>query len=327
MRSKADHQIATSPRPRTLGQSKWRLSKADSSRPKPYLLFDAGGTLVFPDQDFLVQQAWAQGIMLTETQLFNGYYKLIHIRDRQAGTQSGRFPTPWARGYAYALFETLGVNGSAASAIAQAFEDRHQKKNMWTYTFDWVRETLSCLAVEGYRMSVISNSDGRTAQVFRDLGLTCYFERIFDSAVMGLEKPDPAIFRVALDELGVSPTNTLYIGDIYYVDVRGANRAGLGGLHLDPLGLYSGWPGIHLRDVRHLPDWLAEYPANTSTLDLFPTWNLPYAPPTDHFAAPVPTTPLPWENLWFEEDHHESVQIWPTPTSGALPHPQVVLTG
>jgi len=274
MSSKTDQGMVIYSYSRGQERAERKQNRADRLRPKPCLLFDAGGTLVFPDQSFLVQQARKQGIELTDTQLFHGYYWLIYALDSQAHRQSGKLPTPWGRGYAYALLETLGVAGPATDAIAKAFEERHRRKNMWTFTFPWVRKVLSDLATQGYRMSVISNSDGRTYQVFYDLGMAHYFERIFDSKNLGVEKPKPAIFRTALRELNMSPAHTLYIGDIFYADVIGANWAGLGGIHLDPLGLYTDWPGIHLRDVCDLPGWLSNHDVHSVNSDLFPLKNL-----------------------------------------------------
>ena len=262
-------------------------NRAGKPQPKPYLLFDAGGTLVFPDQPFLIQKAWEHGIELTHEQLFSGYYQLIYNLDLET-RKRGSFPRePWPQGYAHALFETLGMANAATRALARSTNACHRQRNLWTFTFDWVPETLACLAEQGYRMSVISNSDGRTAEVFRDLGLVYYFESIFDSKILGIEKPDPAIFEWALRELNLQPSEVLYIGDIFEVDVRGANGAGLGGLHLDPLGLYVGWPGVHLTTVRDLPDWLAWYAAIPLTSELFPTRNLHRA------AYPIPEAPRP----------------------------------
>jgi putative hydrolase of the HAD superfamily len=326
MSNKMDQRMATHPNPGSKVRSECKQNKAGKLRPKPYLLFDAGGTLVFPDQSFLIEQARARGIELTETQLFEGYYQLIHTLDCQARSQSGMFPTPWALGYAYALFEILDIVGPATDAIAQAFEDRHRQKNLWTFTFKWVREALSSLATQGYRMSVISNSDGRTAQVFRDLRLAHYFEHIFDSKTLGVEKPHPAIFEVALNKLNVSPANALYIGDIFYVDVLGANLVGLGGIHLDPLGLYTGWPGIHLRDMRDLLGWLGNHYVHSWELDLFPLKDLPYPIPTGHETTiPVPKTSLPGEPLWSRDNLLEIGEGWPTLTSGAQRQSQPIL--
>ena len=238
---------------------------------KPYLLFDAGGTLVFPDQTFLLQEAQRHGIRLTDKQLFAGYYRLIYHLDFRAYTRDRQFPlNPWPRGYASAVFETLSVNGAGARTVNRSAVERHRDVNLWTFTFSWVRETLSLLAKLGYQMSVLSNSDGRTKDVFRDLELEQFFDRIFDSAEMRLTKPGQKIFQCALQELGLQPEDALYVGDIYAVDIRGASQVGLGAIHIDPFDLYKGWPGVHLRGVHELPCWLAGYAANPQVFDLFP---------------------------------------------------------
>jgi HAD superfamily hydrolase (TIGR01549 family) len=241
---------------------------------KPYLLFDAGGTLVFPDEEFLIQKARSYGKQLTHEQLFSGYYRLIYRLDCQARAD-GRFPDlSWPKGYVYDLFETLGIVDTHTPAIARAADVRNEEMNLWAFTFDWVREALSKLATQGYRMSVVSNSNGRTVEVFQDLDLTCYFDGIFNSGNLGIEKPDPSVFEIVLDELSLQPTDALYIGDIFEVDVVGANWAGLGAVHLDPLGLYAGWPGVHLSSVAELPDWLERYAATPWAFDLFPVGDL-----------------------------------------------------
>lgn len=242
----------------------------EPSRSKPYLLFDAGGALVFPDEDFLIRAALAYGVKLTHEQLFSGYYRLIYHFDCQARVRGRLRHLSWPQGYVLDLFEMLGISDASTQAIARAADARSKKKSLWTFTFDWVRETLSRLAAQGYCMSIISNSDGRTLEVFRDLGLTCYFDDIFDSKNLGVKKPAPAIFEHVLQVLSLGPADALYIGDVYEVDVVGANRAGVGAVHLDPLGLYADWPGVHLRSVAELPTWLEQYTAARWDFDLLP---------------------------------------------------------
>ncbi len=48
-----------------------------------------------------------------------------------------------------------------------------------------------------------------------------------DSAEVGLEKPDPRIFHAATERLGMAPGDCAYVGDIYEIDVVGAERAGM----------------------------------------------------------------------------------------------------
>ena len=238
--------------------------------PKPYLLFDAGGTLVFPDQEYLIETAQIWNIHLTHQALYQGYYQLIHQLDCQARSR-GHFGTPWPHGYGHAILETLGLLDTSTTALARRIWDRHQQRNLWSYTFDWVRETLSDLTKQGYRMSVLSNSDGRTEKVFQTVKLDRYFEHIFDSKKLGFEKPDSTVFEYALAMLDLQPAEVLYVGDIYQVDIVGANRANIGGIHIDPLNLYADWPGVHIIDVSHLPAWLSQPSHTHLSADLFPT--------------------------------------------------------
>jgi HAD superfamily hydrolase (TIGR01549 family) len=238
---------------------------------KPYLVFDAGGTLVFPDQVFLIQQAAVHGIELTQEQLSCGYYELIYTLDYQAYRRGRDFPyDPWPQGYACALLESIGIGGPVVKAINQAAQVHHKQRSLWTFTYPWVPKALDDLAQQGYRMSVISNSEDPTGKILRDIGLAHYFDRIFYSAELGVAKPDSRIFERALHDLDLQPADALYIGDVFAVDVRGANSAGVGAIHLDPLGLYAGWPGVHLPDILHLSDWLIQYAADPSKFELFP---------------------------------------------------------
>ena len=90
----------------------------------------------------------------------------------------------------------------------------------------------------GYRLAVISNADGRVAGVLREVGLDPFFEFVLDSAVVGVEKPDPEIFREGCRRLELDPARCLYVGDLYPVDYLGATGAGLEAVLLDPLGVH-----------------------------------------------------------------------------------------
>jgi putative hydrolase of the HAD superfamily len=83
---------------------------------------------------------------------------------------------------------------------------------------------------------VVSNSDGRVEEALRAADLRRYFDVVIDSALVGVEKPDPAIFRAALDALDVDPGEALYVGDLYEVDVVGARAAGMSAVLLRPEG-------------------------------------------------------------------------------------------
>lgn len=235
--------------------------KGDCVLNRPYLLFDAGGTLVFPNESFLIEEAAKYGITLTHDQLFDGYYRTIYRWDRAAQICPEPPPRdPWPRGYAYTLFETLGMTSPTTNKIAEAFNVKHKEENLWTYTLPEVTAVLTSLLNQGYKMSVLSNSDGRTDEVFHNAGLSGFFQHIFDSKRIGHEKPDSRIFKHVLRKLKLRPEEAIYIGDVFWVDIIGARQAGLKALHIDPLGLYTDkyWSAARVSSIRHLEKWLTD---------------------------------------------------------------------
>ncbi|RKU27597.1 hypothetical protein C6497_11045 [Candidatus Poribacteria bacterium] len=78
-----------------------------------------------------------------------------------------------------------------------------------------------------YKLGVISNNFGNTAGWCDDYKLTPLLDVIIDSTVLGISKPEPGIFEAALSELGVSPNESIYIGDSYRADMVGAKGVGM----------------------------------------------------------------------------------------------------
>lgn len=78
-----------------------------------------------------------------------------------------------------------------------------------------------------YRLGIVSNSYGNMDRLCRDLDLHGLMSCIIDSNRVGAVKPDPRIFRVALDALGVEPAEAVYVGDNPYRDMEGARDMGM----------------------------------------------------------------------------------------------------
>jgi putative hydrolase of the HAD superfamily len=81
------------------------------------------------------------------------------------------------------------------------------------------------------------------------------FETVVDSSLVGVEKPDPQIFRIALERMGLGPEHAVFCGDLPAVDVEGARAAGLRPVLLDRHDLY---PEIcpRVRSLTELPAML-----------------------------------------------------------------------
>lgn len=77
-----------------------------------------------------------------------------------------------------------------------------------------------------YRMVLVSNFYGNIATVLKEFGLDGIFEHIIESAVVGVRKPDPKIFALGVDALGVEPNETVVVGDSMDKDIIPATKAG-----------------------------------------------------------------------------------------------------
>ena len=89
---------------------------------------------------------------------------------------------------------------------------------------------LDALRGRGLALGLVSNAFDPGWLLRRDLaelGVAERLDAVVFSSDLGKRKPDPAIFRSALDELGVDPHEALFVGDRLYEDVRGAGELGM----------------------------------------------------------------------------------------------------
>ncbi len=89
---------------------------------------------------------------------------------------------------------------------------------------------------EKYPMVLVSNFYGNVESVLDDFGITHYFREIVESAVVGIRKPDPAIFSLGVEALGLSPEEIVVIGDSYSKDIVPATEIGCKTVWLKGIG-------------------------------------------------------------------------------------------
>lgn len=87
------------------------------------------------------------------------------------------------------------------------------------------RQTLERL-MKRYPLVLVSNFYGNIETILRDFGLDHCFGRVIESAVVGVRKPDPAIYRLGVEATGFKAGETLVVGDSYDKDVLPARAAG-----------------------------------------------------------------------------------------------------
>jgi putative hydrolase of the HAD superfamily len=104
------------------------------------------------------------------------------------------------------------------------------------------RDALAALGAAGLELACVANWDISLREQLERLELAASFHTILSSAEAGAEKPDPAIFEVALSRLGVPAARALHVGD-EAVDEDGARAAGLAYEHA-PLSTLPGRLGL-----------------------------------------------------------------------------------
>lgn len=204
------------------------------------VLFDAGNTLISLDYPRLAAAVGgATGVNLSADTLAAKAGAAALALERGDGTDRER-----ASRYLELLFELAGVPRTRKDVVRETLLRLHQERHLFGAMDPGTPAALTRLRQAGLRLAVVSNSDGRAEEALAAVGILDQFEFVIDSQLVGVEKPDPRIFRIALERMGLEPAEGLYVGDIYEVDVIGARRAGLDVILMDPLGHHAG------RDVR-----------------------------------------------------------------------------
>jgi HAD superfamily hydrolase (TIGR01509 family) len=158
--------------------------------------------------------------------------------------------------YLEALFRSSGVPADRMPEVRDCLGRLHSARHLWCSVHERTHESLRRLRAAGLRLGIVSNSDGRVEEALAASGLREYFDVVIDSSLVGVEKPDPAIFRAALDALGIRPEEALYVGDLYEVDVVGARAAGIEAVLLTPSSAGPGRPCRTAESIDELVDAL-----------------------------------------------------------------------
>ena len=138
------------------------------------------------------------------------------------------------------ILERAGIPRSEATAAALAeLHVYHQANNLWELVPDGVRPALAALRARGLTLVVVSNANGTLCAHVNRLDLGSCFDCVIDSCDVGVEKPDPRIFEIALTRAGAERETTIHVGDLYHVDVLGARAAGLRAVLLDETNLHA----------------------------------------------------------------------------------------
>ncbi len=211
------------------------------------IFFDAGNTLVHLDYVLIARTFGEHGIPVSPEQVRDGERRARVGIDRLIAGVPGaeRHEPDIMRAYFRLALEALGLPFMPAAERAMEPLGRLQRAGrLWTVVEPGTADLLADLARRGYVLGVISNSNGTVEGFLEEAGLRRHLAFVIDSAVVGVEKPDPRIFHLALERAGVEAARATHMGDLYQIDVRGAQAAGLNAILLDPADV---WDGVRCR--------------------------------------------------------------------------------
>ncbi len=202
------------------------------------VLFDFNATLIraeawmeleihtFPDAalDVLLQNGYLAAISGEERA--SARQAFLNLREQNAA--DGRELSHLAG--LEAMLQKLGRESQIDPAVQEATVERlHREQVSGARLIDGVTATLQVLSEQGLRLAIISNAaySPYLGWTLEALDIRPFFEEIFVSADLGVRKPNPAIFYLALQQLELKPEQAVYVGDDFEKDVLGAQAAGL----------------------------------------------------------------------------------------------------
>jgi HAD superfamily hydrolase (TIGR01509 family) len=201
--------------------------------PLKTIFFDVGNTLLFPDRQHILASLH-QRKLAPDIEQWHAIERKTKKEFDDILQHDGKADLSfWYLFYSHLLRE-LGVDDDA---LRDEMVAATRVSANWCDIRPGTREILQRLG-RRYPLAVISNADGRIADVLERCGIADCFRAITDSGLIGSEKPHPAIFQEALREMGAVAEQSLYVGDVYSVDYLGATRAGMQAVLFDVAGAY-----------------------------------------------------------------------------------------
>jgi putative hydrolase of the HAD superfamily len=213
------------------------------------VLFDAGGVLVLPDPTVIGPLLAPYGGSLSLDA-----HRRAHYAGMKAKSDRSEPEGSWTV-YDDAYVAAVGVVGADLDEAAFVL-GRTRTPWLWRWMIPETRMALERLVAAGVAMGVVSNASGQIeSTLVREIcqvgpGEHVAMRCIIDSHVVGVAKPDPAIFDHALEHFAEFDRSRIaYVGDSVTMDVGAATAAGLHPILLDPYDDHAGADFERIRSV------------------------------------------------------------------------------
>ena len=211
--------------------------------PPRAVLLDSGGIFLLPQARRIVAAFRRAEVEVDPSGLHDAHYRAAQEFGTELDVDSD-WAGSWKR-YLDAYVDACKVGDADRNEVHRHLDSEFADAALWLDVIPGACDGLRCLAATGVILGVVSNADGVMARRLDDLevlqvgpGAGVEVACVIDSGAVGVMKPDPRIFAMALDAIDVDPQDAWYVGDMPAFDVVGARRAGLRPFLMDPLGLH-----------------------------------------------------------------------------------------
>lgn len=242
------------------------------------VVFDVGGVFVLPNPEVLRPALAELGVDAPDETFHRAHYlgtASLDLVRSDAGATSNGWPE-YLSTYAHTLLarsdgpwtQEVAPGRDMVATVASALRRIWDRPaiELWSWVQTEAVDALARLVEAEWPVAIVSNADGTVEESLRARGVCqvgdgdgCSVLHITDSHVIGIEKPDAAIFTdvlAVMAERDVAPGQCLYVGDTWSADVVGARAAGMQVVQIDPYDLYTDHDHAGARSVTEVVNGL-----------------------------------------------------------------------
>jgi putative hydrolase of the HAD superfamily len=205
------------------------------------VLLDVGGVFILPEHDRISSALERAGVSADPSDFDRAHY--LGVANLDHFVEGDR--EIW-HAYNRAYARACGADEEHVADAVEALLNEFTVAEVWTRIVPGSTAALGRIADLGVKLAIVSNADGTVEEQLRADGI-CQVgpgrgvpvDTVLDSTVVGVAKPDPEIFEIALDRIGISADRAIHVGDTPAADVAGARAAGIRPVLIDPYDFHE----------------------------------------------------------------------------------------
>jgi putative hydrolase of the HAD superfamily len=224
-------------------------------------MFDAGGVLwdLKPSHEELFSRTLAsRGFDVEPEELRTAIRKAERLMDNEFAALTGTGESEFWRDFDAIVLRELSTDADPedfSSELSDEFRSVLGEVESWVPYPDAV-PTLEAARNRDFKLGLISNATELARRVLRNLDMERFFDFVVISEEVGVRKPDPRIFQMALKMANTRPERSLFLGDKPATDAMGATRAGMMAVLVDRNDVFPDSPFMRIRTLDTLRRFL-----------------------------------------------------------------------